>query len=60
MKEKEKEKEKEQEECQMENREGYWIEDQNTDQDEVDTVNAALKEVAPVDPRFLKLIWDKK
>ena len=39
---------------------GYWFHDPTIPQEEIDVFNAAFREAAEVDPRFEKLIWDRK
>jgi hypothetical protein len=38
----------------------YWFHDQNIPQEEVDIFNAAFREAAKLDPRWAKMIWNRK
>jgi hypothetical protein len=37
-----------------------WMQDPTIPQEEIDAFNAAFKEAAEIDPRFEKLIWERK
>jgi len=39
---------------------GYWFRDPTIPQEEIDVFNAAFKEAAEQDPRWLKMIWNRK
>jgi hypothetical protein len=39
---------------------GYWFHDETIPQEEVDIFNAAFAEAAKQDPRWEKMIWNRK
>lgn len=44
----------------MKQKSDFWLQDPNMPQEEVDEINAALQAVSEKDPRWAKLIWDRK